>query len=263
MVVAGVLGRQLVGVIGRIGDLMNVWPEEETYKLLVPDALMVKPLVRKAIREKLREENKDIKNGKRYLKYWGQAKVTEFIFDVVGAAEAERLVKNGIKWEGKTRRVSVLKKGEEGWQRATTIKKILVQTKRKQEEKKEVQQLRKAPFSFVICYNCGGKEHTMKSCTLASRAVSKKIERKMVWVDKGKNRMNIINDDGFTKVVNMQRTPSPTPGPALKTPTPELRIVELVSDWDKIETAKTKVLVEKVERDGWKVQEPLTGPFQW
>ena len=126
LVVAGVLGRQLVTVIGRTGDLLNVWPEEETYKLLVPDSPIVKLLGRKAIGKKLREENKDIKNGKRYPKYWGQAKVMGFICDVIGAAEAERLVKNGIKWEGKTRRVLVLRKGEDGRQKLPITKKVLV-----------------------------------------------------------------------------------------------------------------------------------------
>lgn len=61
-VVVGVLVRQLVAVIGKIGDLMNVWPEEETFKLLAPDASIIKPLGRKAIAQKLRKENKEIKN---------------------------------------------------------------------------------------------------------------------------------------------------------------------------------------------------------
>lgn len=95
--VAGVLGRQLVVVIGRSGDLMNVWPKEENLQLLASDGSIVKPLVRKAIGQKLRVENKEINNVKRYTKYWGQFKITGFSFDVVGAAEAERLVKNGIK----------------------------------------------------------------------------------------------------------------------------------------------------------------------
>ena len=69
--VVGVLRRQLVAVIRRTRDLMNVWPIEETFKMLVPDAPIVKPLGRKVIRQKLREENKEIKNGKRFLKYWG------------------------------------------------------------------------------------------------------------------------------------------------------------------------------------------------
>ena len=125
------------------------------------------------------------------------------------------------------------------------------------------QQLRKTPFSFVICYNYGGKGHTMKSCMSASRAVSKKIGRRAKTVDKGKNKVKIINDDGFTKVVNTQRTSSPTPGPAPKTPVPEPRIVELVSDWDEIEKAKTKAMVERAKRDGWKVKGLLTGPSQW
>ena len=37
--------------------------------MLVPNAPMIKPLVRKAIGMKLKEENKDIRNRKRYSKY--------------------------------------------------------------------------------------------------------------------------------------------------------------------------------------------------
>ena len=103
--------------------------------------------------------------------------MTGFIFDVVGAAKAERLVKEGIRWEGKIRRVSVLRKGESRKPKATTIlsKKTLVQMKGKETTKRGGQPSRKALFLFVVCYNCGGKGHTMKSCTSASRAVSKKI----------------------------------------------------------------------------------------
>ena len=90
------LERQLVAIIGKTEDLMNMWREEETFKMLVPDALIVTPLGRKAIGQKLREENKEIKSGKRYLKYWEQAKITGFIFNVIGASEAEKLVQNGI-----------------------------------------------------------------------------------------------------------------------------------------------------------------------
>ena len=81
--------------------------------------------------------------------------------------------------------------------------------------------------------------------------------------DKEKKGVKIINHNGFTKVVNTQRSPSPTSGPASKTPIPKPRIVELISDWDELEEAKMKALVEKVEQDGWKVKEPLTGPSQW
>lgn len=150
-VVAGVLGRQLVVVIGRTEDLMNIWPEKDTYKLLVSDTPMVKLLGRKAIGQKLREENGDMKNRKRFPKYWRQAKVTGFIFDVIEAAEAERLVKNGIKWEGKTRTVSVLRKGEMGKKNMAPLKKTLVQIKKKEETNKGGQQPKKASFSFVIC----------------------------------------------------------------------------------------------------------------
>ena len=73
-----------------------------------------------------------------------------YIFDVVGAAEAERLVKNGIKWEGKTRRVLVFRKGEMVKGKMDTVNKTLVQ-RRKKEIKGMDQQLRNASFSFVIC----------------------------------------------------------------------------------------------------------------
>ena len=76
---------------------MNVWPEEETFRLLVTDALMVKPLVTKAIGCKLKEENIDIQIRKRYPKYYRQAKVTVIIFNVLGAAKAQRLEKNVIR----------------------------------------------------------------------------------------------------------------------------------------------------------------------
>lgn len=131
--------------------------------------------------------------------------------------------------------------------------------KRKEEVRKEGEQPKKALFSFVICYNCRGKGYTMKSCTSASRAVFKKIERKTVLVDKGKKQMKIINDDSFIKVANIHSTPSPTPGPALKTPIPKARIVELRSHWDRVEAAKTKVIVERAEQDEWKINGPLTG----
>ena len=103
----------------------------------------------------------------------------------------------------------------------------------------------------------------MKNCTSASRAVYKKIERKAETVDKGKKRVKVIDEDGFTKVVNTQSTPSLTPEPALKFQVLELRIVEVKLDWDEIEEAKLKSLVKKAEKDGWKVKGPLTGPSRW
>ena len=185
--------------------------------------------------------------------------MTSFIIDIIGAEEAERLGKNSIKWERKTRRVSVLRQGETMKGKMDTMKKTLVQ-KRKEEVMGKEQQPRKATFLFVICYNCRRKRHTLKSCILASRAVSKKIDRKAESGDKGKKSVKIIDNDEFTKVVNTQSTLSPTPVPAPKTPIPEPRIVELKLVWNKLVKAKMKAIVEKAEQDGWKVKGPLTGP---
>ena len=66
--------------------------------------------------------------------------MTGFIFDVIGAAEAQKFVKNKVKLEGKMRRVLVLRTVESGNQKPATPKKVLVQ-KTKEEGKKGEQQL--------------------------------------------------------------------------------------------------------------------------
>ena len=71
--------------------------------------------------------------------------------------------------------MSMLSKDETIKGKMNTVKKILVQ-KKKEEAKGKNQQTSKAPFSFVICYNCRGKGHIIKSCMSASSVVSKKIE---------------------------------------------------------------------------------------
>ena len=80
--------------------------------------------------------------------------------------------------------------------------------------------------------------------------VSYKIEREAVWVDKEKKKMKIIDDDRFAKVVNMQRTPSPTPGITPQTLIQKTMIVELVLDWDELEAMKKKLMIVKEEPDG-------------
>lgn len=103
----------------------------------------------------------------------------------------------------------------------------------------------------------------MKSCTSTSRAVSKKIERKLESVVKGKNKVKIIDENGFTKLFNTHRSPSLTPGPAAKTLTPKLRIIKLVSDWDELESVDTRKIMWKGDKDGCKVKGPLPGPSKW
>ena len=103
----------------------------------------------------------------------------------------------------------------------------------------------------------------MKSCTSASMQVYKKIERKAESVDKWKKKVKIINNDEFTKVVNVYRTIRTIRGPAPRTTISELSIVELVSNYYEVETEKMKTMIEKVELDGWNVKGPLTSPCCW
>lgn len=66
---------------------------------------------RKALAEKLREENKGLKGGKRMPKAWGAVKATGFTFDAAHAEEAASLVKNGIIWDRKSRKVAMFEQG--------------------------------------------------------------------------------------------------------------------------------------------------------
>lgn len=81
-----------------------------------------------------------------------------------------------------------MRKGELEKQRAALMTKVLAQ-KKKEKVKKEGQQSSQALLSFVICYNCGRKGHRMKSCTSASRAVFKKIQRKAESINKEKKKI--------------------------------------------------------------------------
>ena len=144
--------------------------------------------------------------------------------------------------------VSLVQRGL-GKSKATPPNQVFIQKKTK-EVKKGGQQPSKSPFSFVIYYNSKGKGYSMKGYTSASRVVCKKIERRGQLAEKGKNSMKIMDDNGFTKVVNTQRSLRPTLEAALKTPIPEPRIVLWVLNWDEVEATKTKAIVERAERDG-------------
>ena len=98
----------------------------------------------------------------------------------------------------------------------------------------------------------------MKSCTSASREVSKKIERKIASIDKEKQKVKIIDENECIEVVHTQRTLSASLSPADKTQLPELRIVEVRNQYE-VEVAKAKNLIKRVQRNGWKVKGPLTG----
>ncbi|RPB27053.1 hypothetical protein L211DRAFT_846604 [Terfezia boudieri ATCC MYA-4762] len=103
----------LIQVFGRTGVILNVWVEEGVaVRLIVPSVPMPAARDRRALAEKLRGENKNIKGGKRMPKAWGEARVTGFTFDAADAAEATMLVKTGIMWDGKRRKVALFGQGE-------------------------------------------------------------------------------------------------------------------------------------------------------
>ena len=45
----------------------------------------------------------------RFLQFSKQINIIDFIFDMVGGAKVKQLVKNGINWKRKTKRLSVLR----------------------------------------------------------------------------------------------------------------------------------------------------------
>ncbi|RPB18748.1 hypothetical protein L211DRAFT_853829 [Terfezia boudieri ATCC MYA-4762] len=111
--VVGEVGRLLIQVFGRTDEMLNVWVEEgSSVKMIALSAPMTTARDRKALARKLREENKDIRGGKRMPKPWGGARVTGFTFDTDNVAEAVRLVKTGIMWDGKRRKVALFDQGK-------------------------------------------------------------------------------------------------------------------------------------------------------
>ncbi|KAF8422186.1 hypothetical protein EV426DRAFT_606304, partial [Tirmania nivea] len=119
--VAGEVGKLLVAVFGCKGDILNVWAEEgKSVKMIAPAVLITIARGRYALAQKLREENKDLKGGKRMPKLWGGAKVTGFTFDAADAAEASKLIKKGLIWDGKKRKVAIFEQGRSGQETSKT-----------------------------------------------------------------------------------------------------------------------------------------------
>ncbi|KAF8419203.1 hypothetical protein EV426DRAFT_577150 [Tirmania nivea] len=92
--VAREIGKLLVIVFGGKGDILNVWTEEVVRG-------------RNALVKKLKEENKDLKEGKKMPRVWSGAKATGFMFDVADAVEASKIVKDRLIWDRRRRTVAM------------------------------------------------------------------------------------------------------------------------------------------------------------
>ncbi|RPB23602.1 hypothetical protein L211DRAFT_849592 [Terfezia boudieri ATCC MYA-4762] len=116
--VCGEIGKALMVVFGRTGDILNIWVDDlKSVRLMVPAALMLEARGRKALAEKIRGENKELKTAKRYPKLWGKARVTGFTFDAENIEKAKKIIKLEILWKGKRRRVGFFE--QEALQKAT------------------------------------------------------------------------------------------------------------------------------------------------
>jgi len=89
--------------------MLNAWmADEKTVRMLMPATLLKVARGRKDIGKRLREENKDMKTGHRFLKVWGSAKTTGLTFDAADHTEAKRLGEKGVRWEGARRQVQMM-----------------------------------------------------------------------------------------------------------------------------------------------------------
>ncbi|RPB18830.1 hypothetical protein L211DRAFT_853751 [Terfezia boudieri ATCC MYA-4762] len=175
--VAWEVGRMLIQVFGHTEGMLNVWVEEgSAVRLIAPSVPMPVARDRKALAEKLRSENKDIKGGKRMPKAWGEARVTSFMFDAADAAEAAMLVKTGIMWDGKRRKVALFEKGgasQEGWKpvRQTLQRQQLGgcggQEHRGQGHRGQGHRGTQG-HQEIRCYRCSGWGHMRRDCTSGS-----------------------------------------------------------------------------------------------
>jgi len=99
----------LTAVFGAKGDMLNAWmADEKTVRMFMPAAPSKVARGRRDIGKKLREENKDMKTGQRFLKVWGGARTTGLTFDVADHTEAKKLVEKGVMWEGVRRQVQMM-----------------------------------------------------------------------------------------------------------------------------------------------------------
>ncbi|RPB21817.1 hypothetical protein L211DRAFT_851268 [Terfezia boudieri ATCC MYA-4762] len=96
LAVTGEVGKALVAVFEKMGDILNVWLEDKSsVRLIVPSAPMKVARGRKRLGEAIQEENKEVKLAKRFPKLWGAARVTGFMFDMADNEEAKKVIRNG------------------------------------------------------------------------------------------------------------------------------------------------------------------------
>jgi len=161
--------------------------------MLMPAAPAKVARVRRDIRKKLREENKDMKTGHRFPKLWGGSRITGLTFDAADYTEAKKLVEKGVIWEGARRQVQMMDTNKMGEFKHSSPPQKKEEKKGKTGEKKAFMQVnntnnnnnnnkgqqgkQQTPqyWSNVICYNCNGKGHKRESCSSANRSASARV----------------------------------------------------------------------------------------
>jgi len=96
----------LVGFFADRMDYQKAWiGRGGTIPLVAPQAPSYQIKDRKELEWNLKEENKKVKFGDRLPRKFGSYRPTGFVFEVESKEEALRVVNNGIKWKGITRKV--------------------------------------------------------------------------------------------------------------------------------------------------------------
>ncbi|RPB22305.1 hypothetical protein L211DRAFT_850848 [Terfezia boudieri ATCC MYA-4762] len=216
LTVTGEVGKALVAVFGRTGDILNVWLEDKSsVRLMVPSAPMKVSRGRKGLGEAIQEENKEVKLAKRFPKLWGAARMTGFTFDMADNEEAKKVIRNGLVWEGQKRKVAYFEqkmpqqRGQQTVQRQGGFGQQTVQrqggfgqqtAQRHGGFKHPLRPMER--WSRVECHNCGGAGHMRRDCSSISRAAANKITRKGGPAGAGaeQKRSKIVDEEGFELV---------------------------------------------------------------
>ncbi|RPB27206.1 hypothetical protein L211DRAFT_897096 [Terfezia boudieri ATCC MYA-4762] len=192
LVVTGEVGKALVAVFGRTGDMLNVWLEDRSsVRLMVPAAPMKVARGRKGLGEAIQEENKEVKLAKRFPKLWGAARVTGFTFDVANNEEAKKVIRNGLVWEGQKRKVAYFEQ-KLPQQRTQQV------TQKQGGFRHPLKPMER--WSRVECHNCGGAGHMRRDCSSISRAAANKITRKEGPAGTAQRKSKIVDKEGFELV---------------------------------------------------------------
>jgi hypothetical protein len=184
----------LTAVLGR--EMLNFWQEKgNMVRMVIPQLPKGTLTSRREMARKLTGENSGLKLGPRFPNFYGTP-ATGITFNVVDHDEAGKWTGPGIRWCGKSYKVSIWKKEQQtqkmgNWKAPTTTG--------KKEPPKGPSKVT-GRFSYIQCFACKGWGHKKENCNPKTREGAKKIagvKRQEGQVGDSGNKKSKVDKEGF------------------------------------------------------------------